>query len=105
MSVLAFPISEQRSRDIRVAMDVADKALHELLRKAVVAHRAATVRNPGTIANRHHRTMAHAYLDAVAIIVDRPGVDFEIMGHLDAGVFDIRKLTAIARSWDGPDAA
>lgn len=79
--------------------------LHEILRKAVVAYRSSEVRSPGSFASRHHLAICHAYLDAAAIIAGHPDIAHELAQCLDVGIFDIKKLTRIARDFDGPSPA
>jgi hypothetical protein len=79
--------------------------LHEILRKAVVAYRSSEVRSPGSFASRHHLAICHAYLDAAAIVAGSPDIAPELGRSLDAGIFDIKKLTRIARDFDGPAPA
>jgi hypothetical protein len=79
--------------------------LHEILRKAVVSYRSSDARTPGSFASRHHLAIAHAYLDAAAIIAGHPDVAHELARSLEAGIFDIKKLTRIARDFDGPAPA
>ncbi|MEH0110515.1 hypothetical protein V6N00_12465 [Tersicoccus sp. MR15.9] len=87
------------------ARAAAPSPIHELLRLAVVAYRAGSMRTVGTVANRHHLEVAYAYLHAVAVVVEKPGVELELTRLLAAGVFDIRRLVFTAHNWDGPDAA
>ncbi len=85
MSIHTFPTTERRNRDIRSALGTTDKALHELLRKAVVAYRSGTVRTQGSLAHRHHLATAHTYLDAIETVLDIPNVAKELAKCLDAG--------------------
>lgn len=101
MSVHTLPLTDQRKRDIRAALDVADKALYELLRQAVAAYRTGDVRAVGSFSQRHHKAIAFAYLDSVAIILDKDGLATELKQYMDLGVYDIRRLAGIARDWDG----
>lgn len=79
--------------------------LYEILRKAVVAYRSSDARTPGSFASRHHLAICHAYLDAAAIIAGHPDIAHELAQCLDVGIFDIKKLTRIARDFDGPAPA
>ncbi|QOD06006.1 hypothetical protein [Pseudarthrobacter sp. BIM B-2242] len=83
----------------------ADAPLHEILRKAVVAHRAGEARERGSFAHRHHLAIAHTYLDAAAILAGNPDAAQEMAQCLDASVYDIRALSRIARDSGGPHTA
>lgn len=84
---------------------VSDTVLHELLRKAVVAHRAGEARTPGSLSHRHHLAVSHAVLDAIEIVMGVCGVAKELGQCLDVHITDVRKLTRIAREFDGPHSA
>lgn len=82
-----------------------DAPLHEILRKAVVAHRAGESREPGSLAHRHHLAIAHTYLDAAAIVAGNPDAARELAQCLENSVYDIRALARIAQDADGPHTA
>lgn len=116
--VLAFPTTSQIRAIVeheipatvstlpdRSAEEAADVPLHEILRRAVVAYRQGEAREHGSLAHRHHLAIAHAYLDAAAIIAGRPEVARELAQSLDLAIYDIRRLTRIARDYDGPSPA
>lgn len=103
MKVFTLPVTEQRSHEVRSALDASDKAVHELLRRAVVESRAARQRIPSSPAGTVHTRAAAAYLEAVAVVLDKPGVEEALTIRVHAGIFDIRKLAAVARDWDGPE--
>lgn len=84
---------------------VSDVVLHELLRKAVVAHRAGEARPAGSLAHRHHLAVSVAILDAVQIVMGVSGIAQELGQSIDVGITDVRKLTRIARDFDGPRTA
>ncbi|MCC3292982.1 hypothetical protein [Arthrobacter sp. zg-Y1110] len=110
MKVIALPVTEERVREVRTALELADNALNELLHRAVVESRASRTRLTASPAGRLHARAAAAYLEAVAIVLDKPGVDLELAAMLDAGEFGIRRLAAVARDWcpedpDEPKAA
>lgn len=84
---------------------VTDIVLHELLRKAVVAHRAGEARAHGSLGHRHHLAVSLALLDAVQIVMGNAGVAQELERCIDSGITDIRQLTRIARDFDGPQSA
>ena len=86
-------------------VSVPDEPLYEILRKAVVAYRSSEARASGSFASRHHLAICHAYLDAAAIIAGHPDIAVELAQCLDVGIFDIKKLTRIARNFDGPAPA
>jgi hypothetical protein len=60
---------------------------------------------PAGRSSRHHLAICHAYLDAAAIVAGHPDIAIELAQCLDVGVFDIKKLTRIARNFDGPAPA
>lgn len=76
--------------------------LYEILRKAVVSYRAHAARGRGSFAARHHLAIAHAYLDAAALVAGNADAAGELAQCLDVEIFDIKRLAAIARSYDGP---
>lgn len=79
--------------------------LHELLRKAVVAHRAGEARVPGSIGHRHHFAVSRAVLDAIEIVVGVCGLATELGKSLDVHITDVRKLARITREYTGPTPA
>ncbi|QOT19598.1 hypothetical protein [Paenarthrobacter sp. YJN-5] len=85
--------------------EVADEVLHELLRKAVVAHRAGEARAQGSLGHRHHLAVSLALLDAIQIVMGVSDVAQELGRCMEAGITDIRQLTRIARDFDGPQSA
>lgn len=103
MKVFTLPVTEQRSHEVRAALEISDNALNELLRLAVVESRAASQRVASSPAGTIHARAFAAYLEAVAVILDKPGVEEVLAESIDSGIFDIRKLAAIARDWDGPE--
>lgn len=105
MNVLALPVSQERNLEVRAALEMTGKAVDELLHRAVVESRTARTRLPASPAGQIHARAAAVYVHAVAIILDKLGLDRELGALLDAGEFDIRKLAAFARNWnpDGPD--
>lgn len=118
MNVLAFPATDLarslveravpatvRVLPDRTAVNEADRPLHEMLRKAVVAYRAGEDRAPGSLGHRHHLAIAHAYLDSAEILTGVPGAAGELAQCLDVAIFDIRKLARIARDYAGPSPA
>ncbi|ACL42251.1 hypothetical protein Achl_4300 (plasmid) [Pseudarthrobacter chlorophenolicus A6] len=84
---------------------VSDPVLHELLRKAVVAHRAGEARTAGSLAHRHHLAVSVAVLDAIEIVMGVGGLARELGQHMDARITDVRKLARVARDFDGPRTA
>jgi hypothetical protein len=105
MSVIhLFP--NQSVKQPEPTVDVADEALHELLRQAVVAHGARGLRQKGSFGARHHLAIAHAYLHAVEIMLGKPDLKVELARCLDVGIHDIRQLARVARTFaPGPAAA
>lgn len=113
MNVLDFPITDQATLPVfeletdavimpLVPRETTTDPLHEILRKAVVSYRASAARTSGSFASRHHLAISHAYLDAAAILAGNPGSAGELAQCLDVDIFDIKKLAAIARSYEGP---
>lgn len=115
MNVLAFPATDfarslaeravpatVRSLPDRAAVNEADRPLHEILRKAIVAFRSGEDRTPGSLGHRHHLAIAHTYLDAAEILTGVPGAAGELAQCLDVAIFDVRKLARIARDYAGP---
>jgi hypothetical protein len=103
MTVISFPgrVNDQSPS----VQEVSDTVLHELLRKAVVAHRAGEARTPGSLGHRHHLAVSLAVLDALQIVMGVCGVAQELERCIEAGITDIRKLARIARDFDGPQPA
>lgn len=100
--VISFP---SKVKDQGTAQHVTDTVLHELLRKAVVAHRAGEARAPGSLAHRHHLAVSLALLDAIQIVMGSCGLAQELERCMDVGITDVRKLSRIARDFDGPQSA
>lgn len=100
MNVIALPIKTEAP-----ALPEQDKALHDLLRKAVASHRSSDMHTLGSLSGRQKNAVCKAYLDAVATMLDKPGLDVELGHYLAMSVFDIRKLSRIANSYGLPDAA
>lgn len=84
---------------------ISDTVLHELIRKAVIAHRAGEARVLGSLGHRHHRAVSAAILDAVQTILGTSGVAQELGQCMENGITDVRKLSRIAREFDGPQSA
>lgn len=84
---------------------IADPVLHELLRKAVVAHRAGEARVPGSLGHRHHLAVSSAVLDAIEIVMGVQGLASVLGQSLNTRVTDVRSLGRIARDFDGPQSA
>lgn len=84
---------------------IADTVLHELLRKAVVAHRAGEARVPGSLGHRHHLAVSAAVLDAIEIVMGVQGLASVLGQSLNTRVTDVRRLSRIARDFDGPQTA
>lgn len=103
LKVFTLPVSEQRSHEVRAALDVSGNAVNELLRRAVVEARAARSRVPASPAGTVHSRAMTAYLESISVILDKPGLDEVLSESIRAGIFDIRKLAATARNWDGPE--
>lgn len=101
--VISFPSKVKDQSDEK--QHVTDTVLHELLRKAVVAHRAGEARAPGSLAHRHHFAVSLALLDAIQVVMSSCGVARELERCMDAGITDVRKLARIARDFDGPQSA
>mgnify|MGYP003407452443 CR=1 len=90
----------------RTAKDESEDALNELLRQAVIAYHAQGLRAVGSISSRHHLAIAHTYLHAVEIMLAKPGLKNELVRCLDTNIFDIRRLSRLARDYtNGPAAA
>lgn len=100
--IIEFPT---KVKDRAAGQPISDAVLHELLRKAVVAHRAGEARTPGSLAHRHHLAIAVALLDAIQIVLGSCGLAQELERCMNAGITDIRALTRIARDFDGPQSA
>lgn len=103
LKVFTLPVTEQRSHEVRAALEASCKAVNELLRRAVVEARAARHRVPSSPAGTVHARAIVAYLEAVSIVLDKPGVEEPLADGICAGIFDIRKLAAIAHDWDGTE--
>lgn len=101
--VITFPSKVEDPRPTESA--ITDAALHELLRKAVVAHRAGEARTPGSLGHRHHLAVSLAVLDAIQIVMGQEGLAQELDHCLSVGITDVRKLARIARDFDGPHSA
>jgi hypothetical protein len=101
--IIEFPtkVKDQSTK----AQHVSDTVLHELLRKAVVAHRAGEARAPGSLSHRHHLAVSVALLDAIQIVMGTCGLAQELERCMNTGITDIRTLTRIARDFDGPQSA
>lgn len=100
MNVIALPV-----RTAATPGTDPDSTLHEMLRKAVAAHRSSTMHDPGSLAGRQKSAVARAYLDSIAIMLEKPGVDGHLAYYLSMSMFDIRKLTRLAHTFGTPDAA
>lgn len=108
MNVINLPLHRTAvRRDISTGGNdvIPDAALHELLRKAVVAYRAGAARVPGSLSHRHHLAVAQALFDAIAIVLGEPGLDRELIRCVGSGTTDIRRLALIARNFSGPESA
>lgn len=103
LKVFTLPVSEQRSHEVRAALDISGNAVNELLRRAVVEARAARRRIPASPAGTIHSRAMTAYLESISVILDKPGVEEVLSVSICAGTFDIRKLATIAREWDGSE--
>lgn len=103
MTVISFP--SKVKDQVATEQHVTDTVLHELLRKAVVAHRAGEARTPGSLAHRHHLAVSLALVDAIQIVMDSCGLAQELERCMETGITDIRTLTRIARDFDGPQSA
>lgn len=101
--VISFP--RQTGEQETISYPIADPVLHELLRKAVVAHRAGDARVPGSLGHRHHLAVSCALVDAIETVMGVPGIATELGRCLDAGITDIRYLARAARDYDGPQPA
>lgn len=100
MNVIALPV-----RTSTATQTDPDSVLHELLRKAVAAHRSSDMHDAGSPSGRQKNAVSRAYLDAIAIMLEKPGLDANLAHYLSMSVFDIRKLTRIAKTFGTPDAA
>lgn len=98
-------LDDRRVKEINSVTELQDDPLHELLRKAVAYWRRAQRSTVGAGTSRSNRNTAYTYLDAISIVLGKNGVAAELSQKLSAGVFDIRKLAAAARDWDGPAGA
>jgi hypothetical protein len=85
--------------------EMSDNVLHELLRKAVVAHRAGAARVSGSLGHRHHLAVSLAVLDAIEIVMGACGIAKELEHCLEIGITNIKQLARIARDFDGPQSA
>lgn len=103
MNVIHLDTRRIRENGPVTAMD--DDPLHELLRKAVVYWRRAHQSSAKSNMSRSSLSTAYTYMDAIAIVLGKDGLSAELSLRLAAGVFDIRRLGAIAREWDGPTGA
>lgn len=101
--VISFP-TKVKDQSV-TGQAISDTVLNELLRKAVVAHRAGNARAPGSLAHRHHLAVSLALLDAIQIVMGSCGLAQELERSMNAGITDIRKLSRIARDFDGPQPA
>lgn len=101
--VISFPTKAIDEHS--TGQEITDTVLHELLRKAVVAHRAGDARATGSLGHRHHLAVSMAVLDAIQIVMGSSGVAQELERSMDAGITDVRVLTRIARDFDGPQSA
>lgn len=106
MSVLTLPVSPARQHEIRAALEASDKALEELLRQAVSAFTDSRA-SAFPIFSSHYRDLSMAYLHAVEIMLDRPGLSQVLGEAIDDGTCDIPALCLLARRGvpAGPDAA
>ena len=100
--IIAFP--RQASHTAAVS-EISDTVLHELLRKAVVAHRAGEARVSGSLGHRHHLAVSVAILDAIQTVMGVHDIAQELGRCMEAGITDVRKLARIARDFDGPQSA
>lgn len=98
-------LDTRRIKEIDSVTALGDDPLHELLRKAVVYWRRAHQSSAKSNMSRSNLSTAYTYMDAVAIVLGKNGLSAELSLRLNAGVFDIRKLAAISREWDGPTGA
>lgn len=105
MNVIQLPLPQQEATESLPSAVIPDPVLHEMLRKAVASYRTGEDRVPGSLSHRHHLAVAHAYLDAIAVVLGSPGIAHELAHCLDAGIFEVRRLTRIARDYDGPASA
>lgn len=101
--IIEFP--RQSTPQATTVPVVSDTVLHELLRKAVVAHRAGEARAAGSLGHRHHLAVSLAVLDAIEIVMGVCGVAQDLGRSMDGGITDVRKLARIARDFDGPQPA
>ncbi|WP_422759173.1 hypothetical protein [Paenarthrobacter sp. C1] len=104
MTVISFPAKAPAAPTL-TSREVSDEVLYELLRKALVAHRAGEARVQGSLGHRHHLAVSLALLDAIQIVMGVGDVAQELGRCMDAGITDIRKLARIARDFDGPQSA
>lgn len=104
MNVITFPAPQARIH-VTEAPEVTDAVLHELLRKALAAHRSGIIRVPGSLSHRHHLALSHAFLDSIEIVMGVCGLARELAQSLDMGITDVRKLARIARNFGGPWSA
>jgi hypothetical protein len=98
-------IDTRRIREIDSIAELGDDPLHELLRKTVVYWRRAHHASAKSHMSRSNLSTAYTYMDAIAIVLGKEGLPAELSIRLTAGVFDIRKLAAVAREWNGPTGA
>lgn len=118
MSIHALPVTRQRQHDIRVALEITDTAINELLRLAVASYSGAGLH----VVNSARRTVpnlrvvtenpldresnlaaGNAYLQSVEVILDKPGLGEYLQELLSDSVHDVRHLAAISHSFDGFD--
>ncbi|MET4143900.1 hypothetical protein [Arthrobacter sp. UYCo732] len=100
--IIEFP---RQATQPTAASDISDAVLHELLRKAVVAHRAGEARVPGSLGHRHHLAVALAVLEAIEIVMEGCSLANELEQTMTAGIKDVKVLARIAREYDGPESA
>ena len=100
MNVIALPVRTPAATTIDP-----DSVLHEMLRKAVAAYRSSCMHDAGSPAARQKNAVSKAYLDSLAVVLEKPGLDSHLSYYLSMSVFDIRKLTRLAHTYGTPDAA
>lgn len=102
MSIHTLPVSPPTIRETGES----DEALNELLRHAVIAFHAQGLRAVGSISGRHHLAIAHTYLHAIEVMLDKPGLKNELAQCLACRIFDVRRLARLARDFMmAPEAA
>ena len=107
MSVHPLPVTAARQHEIRAALEASDKALESLLRQAVLTACTGGLNPVGSVKDSGDSTAAMAYLHAVEIVLDRPGLGQTLADAFLAGTRDLPTLIRLAHSCGpaGPDAA